>query len=46
MIKHTKIINYYLGTSHGIRGTARHFNLPITYVGNIINKYKKEHGIR
>lgn len=41
-----EIINCYLRNSRGIRGAARHFGLPISYVGAIINKYKKKHNIR
>ena len=41
-----KIIRYHLGSSHGIRATARRFGLPKTYVGRIIIKYKKSKGIR
>jgi len=41
-----EIINCYLRNSRGIRGAARHFGLPTSYVGAIINKYKKKHNIR
>ena len=40
------IIKYYMGTSKGIKATARRFGLPLVYVGKIILKYKKEKNIR
>ena len=41
-----EIVNYYLRNSRGIRGAARHFGIPKSLVGSIINKYKKKHNIR
>ena len=46
IIKISKIIKYYMSTSKGIKGTAGYFGLPTSYVGSIINKYKKKKGIR
>ena len=46
MVTEQTIINFYFGSSHGIKGTARRFNLSKVYVGRIIQKYKKENGIR
>ena len=46
MVHNLEIINYYFSTSHGIRQTARRFNLPIVYVAKIILKYKKKYEIR
>tara|TARA_B110000495_G_C22599602_1_gene358697 strand:- start:382 stop:528 length:147 start_codon:yes stop_codon:yes gene_type:complete len=40
------IIQQYLQNSRGIRGAARYFGLQKSYVGAIINKYKKKHNIR
>ena len=45
-INKTKIFRYYMRTNKGIIGTARYFGLPKSYVGSIINKYKKTKGIR
>ncbi len=42
MIKEKYIINFFFSTSHGIRGTARRFNLSKIYVGKVIQKYKKK----
>ena len=41
-----EIIRQYFRNSRGIRGVARYFGLPKSYVGAIINKYKKIHNIR
>jgi len=41
-----KIIAYYMRTSKGIKGTAGHFGLEKSYVGRIINQYKKDNNIR
>ena len=46
MIKNCEIIAYYFGTRKGIKGTAGHFGLPKSYVGRVINHYKKKHNIR
>ena len=43
MANNMEIINYFLSTSHGIRQTARRFNLPMIYVAKLILRYK---GIR
>lgn len=40
------LIKYYMRTSKGILATSRYFGLPKSYVGSIINKYKKKHDIR
>ena len=40
------IIKYYMRTSKGIKATARHFGLPKSFVGSVINKYKKANNIR
>ena len=45
-IKSKEIISYYMRTSKGIKSTAGWFGLPISYVGKIINEYKKKNGIR
>lgn len=44
--KNAEIISYFMRTRRGIRGTARYFGLPKSYVGSIVNKYKKKRGIR
>ena len=41
-----EIIDCYLRNSRGIRGAARYFGLSKSYVGAIINKYKKKHNMR
>jgi len=41
-----EIIACYLRNSRGIRGAARYFGLSKSYVGAIVNKYKKKHNIR
>jgi hypothetical protein len=41
-----EIISYFMQTSKGIKGTARHFGLSYSYVGALIIKYKKRRGIR
>ena len=46
MISDNHIIAFYFGTSKGIKGTAGYFGLPKSYVGKIINRYKKKHNIR
>ena len=46
MIKDNHIIAFYFGTSKGIKGTAAHFGLPKSYVGSVINRYKRRRGIR
>ena len=46
IITEKQIIQQYLRNSSGIRGAARYFGLPKSYVGAIINKYKKKHNIR
>ena len=46
MIQDIDIINYYLRTSKGIRGTARHFGVSKVYAGQVINRYLKTRGIR
>lgn len=40
------IIRYYMRTSKGIKGTSAHFGLHVSFVGCIINKYKKANNIR
>ncbi len=45
-IKPKDILSYYMRTSKGIKSTAGWFGLPISYVGKIINQYKKRVGIR
>lgn len=46
MISEQQIVQQFLRNSKGIRGTARFFGLPCSYVGAIINKYKKRKHIR
>jgi len=46
MVRNINIINYYLRTSKGIRGTARHFGVSKVYAGQVINRYLKTRGIR
>ena len=41
-----EIICYFMRTSKGIKGTARHFGLSYSYVGALITRYKKQKGIR
>ncbi|MHA1476160.1 MAG: hypothetical protein ACTSQ5_13370 [Promethearchaeota archaeon] len=41
-----EIIRYFMRTNKGIKGTARHFSLPYSYVGALIIQYKKKKGIR
>ena len=41
-----KIIKYYMRTSKGIKATAGYFGLSKSYVGCVINKYKKANNIR
>jgi len=41
-----EIIAYYMRTSKGIRGTARYFGLPVSYVGALINRHIKKNNIR
>jgi len=41
-----EIIRYFMRTSKGIKGTARHFGLSLSYVGALIIRYKKQKGIR
>jgi hypothetical protein len=45
-IKPEEIISYYMRTSKGIKSSAGWFGLPVSYVGKIINEYKKKNGIR
>ena len=40
------IIETYFGSTRGIKGTAGVLGLSKTYVGKIISKYKKKHGLR
>ena len=40
------IVFFFMGSSRGIRGTARYFGLSPNYVGSVINKYRKNHNIR
>ena len=46
MIKDNHIIAFYFGSTKGIKGTAAHFGLPKSYVGSVINRYKRLHSIR
>ena len=46
MIKDKYIIAFYFGSTKGIKGTAAHFGLPKSYVGSVINRYKRLHSIR
>ena len=47
MVASSREINcYFMRTSKGIKGTARHFGLQYSYVGALINRYKKQKGIR
>ena len=46
MVCDIDIINYFLHTSKGIRGTARHFGVSKVYAGQVINRYLKTRGIR
>ena len=46
MVNDMEIINYFLGSTHGIRQTARRFSLPMIYVAKIILRYKKKKRIR
>jgi hypothetical protein len=40
------VISYFMRTSKGIKAVARHFGLPVSYVGSLINRYLKENNIR
>ena len=40
------IINHFFRNSKGIKGTARHFGIPKSYVGKIISIYIKKNNIR
>ena len=46
VVSSREIIRYFMRTSKGIKGTARHFGLPYSYVGTLIIQYKKQKGIR
>ena len=46
MVSSKEIISYFMRTSKGIKGTARYFGLRYSYVGSLINRYKKQKGIR
>jgi len=46
MASDKEIISYFMRTSKGIKATARYFGLPYSYVGAIINRHKKQMGIR
>jgi len=46
MYSEKEIIKQFFRNSKGIRGTARYFGLPKSYVGKIITKYKKKNNIR
>jgi hypothetical protein len=39
------VIAYFMRTSKGIRGVARYFGLPVSYVGALISRYVKENNI-
>lgn len=45
MVNDTEVISYFMRTSKGIRGAARHFGLPISYVGALISRFVKENNI-
>ena len=46
MVTNRQIIAFYFGSTKGIKGTAARFNLPKSYVGSVINRYKRLHSIR
>lgn len=46
MVNEKDILIYYFSSSHGIKHTAKRFNLPMIYVAKLIIKYKKSKGIR
>ena len=46
MVRDNDIINYFLQTSKGIRGTARRFGVSKVYAGQVIIRYLKTHGLR
>ena len=46
MTNKNEIISYFMRTSKGIKATAGFFNLPKSYVGKIINQYRKKYNIR
>ena len=46
MISNTQIIHHFFRNSKGIKGTAKHFGLPKSYVGKIISQYIKNNNIR
>jgi len=46
MVTEKQIIEQYFRNTKGIRGTARYFGLPVTYIGAVINRYKKRNHIR
>ena len=46
MVRDIDIINYFLHTSQGIRGTARRFGVSKVYAGQVIIRYLKTHGLR
>jgi len=46
MVSDNEIINYFFNTNNGIKTTARFFSLTSSYVGSIIQAYKKKYDIR
>ena len=46
MVCDIDIINNFLHTSKGIRGTARRFGVSKVYAGQVIIRYLKTHGLR
>jgi hypothetical protein len=46
MITEQDIVNHFFRNSRGIKATARHFSIPTSYAGKIINQYIKKHNIR
>tara|TARA_B110000495_G_C22746546_1_gene437558 strand:+ start:183 stop:329 length:147 start_codon:yes stop_codon:yes gene_type:complete len=46
MVLDIDIINYFLQTSKGVRGTAGHFGISRVYVGKVIIGYLKTRGIK
>ena len=46
MITEKEIIAQFMRNSKGIRGVARFFGLPTSYVGAIISRYLKSNNIR
>lgn len=46
MVRDNDIINYFLQTSKGVRGTASHFGVSKVYAGKVIIQYLKARGIR